>query len=55
MKKRILKNMEIVLQFGRDHQRWEMPLNFLNSSYDVEEATVKPNNWGWRLKTVFKF
>jgi hypothetical protein len=55
MKKDISHHLEAVLQFGRDHQRWEMPLNFLNSSYDVEEATVKPNNWGWRLKLAFKF
>ena len=55
MKKQILQSVEVALQFGRDHQRWEMPLNFLNSTYDIEEATVKPNHWGWRLKTAFKF
>jgi hypothetical protein len=55
IKKKITRSVEMALQFGRDHQRWEMPLNFLNSTYDVEDATVKPNHWGWRLKTSFKF
>jgi hypothetical protein len=55
MKKQVSRSVEVALQFGRDHQRWEMPLNFLNSTYDIEEATVKPDHWGWRLKTAFKF
>lgn len=55
MKKQIIKNFSIVCQIGRDHQRWEMPMNYQTSNYDYEEALVKYNDWGWRIKTIFSF
>jgi hypothetical protein len=55
MKKQIIKNFSIVCQIGRDHQRWEMPMNYQTFSYDYEEALVKYNEWGWRIKTIFNF
>jgi hypothetical protein len=55
MKKQIIKNFSIVCQIGRDHQRWEMPMNYQTSNYDYEEALVKYNDWGWRIKTIFNF
>jgi hypothetical protein len=55
MKKQIIKNFNIVCQIGRDHQRWEMPMNYQTFSYDYEDALVKKNEWGWRIKTIFNF
>jgi hypothetical protein len=55
MKKQIIKNFSIVCQIGRDHQRWEMPMNYQTFSYDYEEALVKNNEWGWRIKTILNF
>lgn len=55
MKKQIIKNFSIVCQIGRDHQRWEMPMNYQTFSYDYEDALVKYNEWGWRIKTIFNF
>jgi len=54
MEKEILKNFSVVCQMGRDHQRWEMPLGFQFFNYDYEEAMVKPDEWGWHVKMVFR-
>jgi hypothetical protein len=55
MKKQIIKNFSVVCQIGRDHQRWEMPMNYQTFSYDYEDALVKNNEWGWRIKTILNF
>lgn len=55
MKKQIIKNFSIVCQIGHDHQRWEMPMNYQTFSYDYEEALVKKDEWGWRIKTILNF
>jgi hypothetical protein len=55
LKKRILKNFSVVAQIGRDHIRWEMPMIYQTSNYDYEEAMVKPDEWGWHVKTIFNF
>jgi hypothetical protein len=55
VKKQILRNFSIVGQIGRDHIRWEMPMNYQTLNYDYEEAMVKPDEWGWHVKTIFDF
>ncbi|MBN1307219.1 MAG: hypothetical protein JXA18_04840 [Chitinispirillaceae bacterium] len=55
MKKQLLANFSVVGQIGRDHIRWEMPMNYQTSNYDYEEAMVKPDEWGWHIKTIFNF
>ena len=54
MKKQIIRHFSLVCQIGRDIQRWEMFIA-LNRNYDFEDAMVRPNQWGWHLKTVFDF
>ncbi|MBN1308619.1 MAG: hypothetical protein JXA18_11915 [Chitinispirillaceae bacterium] len=55
MKRRIFPQFSVVCQLGRDHQRWEMPMNYQTTNYDYEEAMVKPDEWGWHVKTIFNF
>ena len=55
LKKQIIKNFSIVCQMGRDHIRWEMPMNYQVIYYDYEEAMVKPDEWGWHIKMVLNF
>ena len=55
LKKQIVKNFSVVAQVGRDHIRWEMPLIYQTSNYDYEDAMVKPDEWGWHIKTIFNF
>jgi len=55
MKKQVIKNFSIVCQIGRDHQRWEMPMNYQTFKYDYEDALVKNDEWGWRIKTIINF
>lgn len=54
LRKDINKNFGMVLQLGRDHQRWEWS-GFQGLSYDFETAMVKKNEWSWNFKTEFKF
>lgn len=55
MKKEVVSSFSIVGQVGRDHMRWEMPIAYQTANYDYEDVMVKPEDWTWHLKTVFRF
>lgn len=53
MKKTIKDHFGLILQVGRDHQRWEF--NGHKDNWDFEEIMVKNDQWAWNFKTEFKF
>ena len=55
MKKEVVKNFSILCQIGRDHMRWEMPIVYQTANYDYEDIMVKPKDWTWHIKTIFRF
>ncbi|MBN1757764.1 MAG: hypothetical protein JW863_05575 [Chitinispirillaceae bacterium] len=55
LNKEIVKNFSVVCQIGRDHMRWEMPIVYQTANYDYEDIMVKPKDWTWHIKTIFRF
>jgi hypothetical protein len=54
LKKSISRNFGVILQFARDHSRYETQGAFIENR-DFGVALVKPENWSWRSKIEYKF
>jgi hypothetical protein len=54
LKKNITKNVAIIAQLSRDHQRAERHPGAMQYN-DYGAAAVKPDEWGWHLCTRFHF
>ncbi|MBN1308617.1 MAG: hypothetical protein JXA18_11905 [Chitinispirillaceae bacterium] len=54
MKKRIARHISIIGQISRDHMRWEVNVGNKNN-YATEEIMALPDQWSWRLATLFEF
>lgn len=50
IKKNITKNIHIVAQAARDHQRWSVPGFVWDKYSDWEDICTRPVNWIWNLK-----
>jgi hypothetical protein len=55
MKKNITRNVHIVAQLARDHQRWSIPGAQWGQISDWDDICLRPNNWIWNLKGEFSF